>query len=201
MSWYDFDENAVVDCRCGWSGPASAGGIEIFSQCFSFECPECGRTLAVFSHPTIDETKRKAAEGNEKAKAELASTLKRETFLERAAASELKDPGELPDLKGDELVIEWDFDDPPEDHQDCWTVLRHDGKEFWREVAYYEGIDRFREVASILREKYGTRLVELRPTSKSDTYLCGDDLYAGDTIKRINENLRRLHEEGRDSTS
>jgi len=185
MSWYDFDENQVVECRCGWRGPVSAGGIEICSQCFAFECPQCGKTLAVFSPPTIDETKKKAAEGNKKAQGELASALRRESFIERATASELDSADQLPDLDGDEIVIEWDFEDRQDPNGDNWTVLRHEGREIWREIAYYEGVDRYFEVAEILREKYGPRFADLEPTQASHLYLYGDDLRAASDIDRF----------------
>lgn len=188
-SWYDFDENAEVSCRCGWTGPTAAGGIEVFSECFSYECPECGRTLAVFSPPTIEETKPKAAEGNEKARGELASALRRERFLEKASNSELKTGSQLPELTGEEILIEWDFDDPPEDRENCWTVLRHNRVEIWREIAYYEGRDRYFEIAGILREKYGHRLIDLRPTEASYLYLFGDDLNASSEIDAFRRRL------------
>jgi hypothetical protein len=190
MSWYDFDENQIVECRCGWRGPVSAGGIEIYSQCFAFECPQCGKTLAVFSPPTIDETKKKAAEGNKKAQGDLASALRRESFMQRATASELESADQLPDLEGDEIVIEWDFEDRKDPNGDNWTVLRHEGREIWREIAYYEGLDRYSDVATILIEKYGDRLVGFPATKASRLYLYGDDI-RNDPVTPINERLAR----------
>lgn len=190
MGWYEFDETKVVECLCGWSGTAVSGSIEFFDECFAYECPQCGRTLAVFPHLSIEETKRRAAEGNEKAKLELPGALRREAFLKRAAASELRTPEQLPDLDGDELIIEWDFDDgKPGDHE-SWTVLRHEGQEIWREVAYFEGLDRYREVASILIEKYGNRLVGFPSTKASAYYLHGDEIY-DNPVKSINERLAK----------
>lgn len=72
MGWYEFDENAVMECRyCDWSGPATSGGIGVFKDCFGYECPRCGKSLAVFPLVSVEETERKAAEGNAKALAEL----------------------------------------------------------------------------------------------------------------------------------
>lgn len=189
MSWYEFDEQAIVECRCGWSGPTSSGGIEIFSECFAYECPTCGRTLAVFAPPTIEETKQKAAAGNEKAKGELASALRRKAFLERAKSLELKGTGQLPDLDGEEIILLWDFDDGKPGDRESWTVLRHGEREIWREIAYFEGKERYFEVASILCQKYGKNLKDLRPTQDSYLYLYGDDLRASSEIDSFRRNL------------
>jgi hypothetical protein len=48
-------------------------------------------------------------------------------------------------------------------------VLRHGDREIWREPAYYESYQRFAEVYEILRERYGPRLAEVRPTPASGT--------------------------------
>lgn len=128
LGWYEFDEEAEMVCpRCGWKGNADAADLEIGSVSFHYECPKCSKALAVFSHVSEDETKRKAAEGNEKAKRDLPGALQRESFLERAQKSELDSPDQLPDLKGNEIVIEWDFEDHEKTGEDSWTVLRHDG--------------------------------------------------------------------------
>ncbi len=195
MGWYEFDENEVVSCKCGWSGPASAGGIEFFGECFSYECPECGRTLAVFSYPLIEETKRKAAEGNEKAQGELQAALGRESFMERAKASELERPDQLPDLDGDGIIIEWDFEDREKQGGDCWTVLRHNGREIWREVAYYEGGSRYHAVATILIERYGTRLAGFPATEASKLYLYGDD-WRSDPVGEVSGRIERNRKTG-----
>ncbi len=71
MGWYEFDENAVKTCRCGWTGATASGDLEITDLVFHWDCPDCGKALAVFSHIPVEVTKRKAAEGNPKAIEEL----------------------------------------------------------------------------------------------------------------------------------
>jgi hypothetical protein len=71
------------------------------------------------------------------------------------------------------------------------TVLRIDGHEIWREIVYYEGKRRYFEVAAILRQKYGERLRDLRPTEASYTYLFGDDLSASSEIDSFRRRLDR----------
>ena len=68
-------------------------------------------------------------------------------------------------------------------------MLRHGGQEIWRELAFFEGYERFAVVFEILRERYGSRLTEVRPTSASELYLYGDKLSAPATIERLNASL------------
>jgi hypothetical protein len=100
----------------------------------------------------------------------------------------LMEPRQLPDLAGSEIRIDWDFEESDDEH---WTVLRHDGAEIWRELAYYEGYPRFAEVFEILRQRYGARLTEVRPTQPSRSWLFGDKLSSPHIIKDLNASLRQ----------
>ncbi len=68
-------------------------------------------------------------------------------------------------------------------------MLRHGDREIWRELAYYEGYQRFAAVFELLRERYGSRLAEVRPTPASEVYLYGDKLSAPQTIDGLNASL------------
>lgn len=59
----------------------------------------------------------------------------------------------------------------------------------WREPALYEGYKRFDEVAQILKAKYRERLRDLVPTSKSELYLYGDDLFASSFVEEVRTKL------------
>lgn len=122
--------------------------------------------------PTFEDVERAAAAGDPKALGELDSALERRAFLERAEDSHPA-ADELPELEGDRLAFEWDFEDR-EPGGDCMTVIRLDGRELWREVAYYEGADRFDEVKALLKDRYGARFASLIPTRASELYLYGD---------------------------
>jgi len=149
--------------------------------------------LLVVPYPTHAETREAAANGNEAAKENLKIVEEREAFFARAEEHSLTRPSQLPDLEGDDLVIEWDFKDEEKSvGGDHWTVLRHEGKAIWREVAFYEGINRFESVLWILREKYGNRMAELRPAEASFTYLLGDDLRASGRVDSLNAELATL---------
>lgn len=200
LKWYDYDRDQVVECGCGWSGRAR-DFEDYFREVLDVTCPECDTMLLIVAYPTHDETRAAAAAGNEEAIATLPQVESREEFLADAAASELKEPDELPDIEGDDIVIDWDFDGSEKEREMLWTVLRHNGREIWRERAYWEGIYRFEKVLWTLREKYGSRLAELRPTEPSWMYLLGDYLWAADKVKSLNSELQDYRVPVRDPES
>ncbi|MEJ7783762.1 MAG: hypothetical protein WKF96_03090 [Solirubrobacteraceae bacterium] len=167
-AFYEFNDDTSITCPgCGWQGFARDCSKEYFSELFDESCPRCDQMVAIVAYPTHEETRRAAAAGNERAIAELANVERREAFWEKAEASELKDPSQLPKIGGDRFELLWDKDG---DH----TVVRHGEREIWREVAYWEGGDRFAEVFTLLRRRYGWRLDRLVPTQRSLLWLGGD---------------------------
>jgi tetratricopeptide (TPR) repeat protein len=186
LKYWDYDCDAGLTCpSCAWSG-RGADNENYFERLLDVRCPQCERLLLLVAFPTIEETRAAAAAGNTRAQAELPNVDARQTFLDRAQELELKDLGQLPSLEGDRLVIAWDFEQRGEER---WTVLRHDAQEVWRELAYYEGYERFAAVFELLRQRYGSRLAALRPTPASELYLYGDNISAPQTIKRLNASL------------
>ena len=188
LNYWDYDGDSGLTCpSCGWSG--RGGGHErYFEELLDVRCPQCNRMLLIVSFPTIEETRSAAATGNPRAQAELPSVDAREERLKRADELELKAADQLPDLQGDALRIDWDLEETADEH---WTVLRHDGQEIWRELAYWEGYERFAQVFELLHERYGSRLAEVRPTAASKLYLYGDKLSAPGTIEALNASLKR----------
>jgi tetratricopeptide (TPR) repeat protein len=186
MTYWDYDPEARLICpQCGWTG--RGGDHERrFTELLDVRCPRCERMLLIVSHPTIGETRAAAAAGNRRAQADLADVGRREAYLTRAEGLQLTDPNQLPDLPGDRIVIDWDFE---KRDGECWTVLRHDGIEILREPACYEGHRRFAAVFELLRKRYGSRLAAVRPTPSSKMYLNGDTLSAPGTIDRLNASL------------
>lgn len=199
-SAYEFDrETAMLDCACGWRGPASEASIELFDALYEVECPRCYARLVVVGLPTHDEVRRAAAAGNEEAQRDLRGVEKVEARWAAAETLALNDVGQLPDLEEPEIVIAWDQEEADGEQ---YTVLRHGERVLWRELAYWEGIDRFREVAALLQKKYGSRLRGLKPTARSEMYLGGDKLWAFEVVDEINERLRpgRGLEDGQESS-
>jgi len=113
-----------------------------------------------------------------------------EAQKERAArrhSTLLRSADQLPDVDDEEVTVVWDFE---EADGDSWTILRTGELQIWREAAFWEGIGRLQQVAAILAEKYGSRLVEIRPTERSKLYLRGDRWDADELLETINESLR-----------
>jgi hypothetical protein len=187
LRFWEYDRHAVLTCPgCAWTG-CGADNEETFSELLDVRCPKCDRMLLIVAYATADETRAAAAAGNERAVAALQSIDEQESRVRRAESRELKEASQLPDLIGVEVRIEWDFE---ERGGEKWTVLRHEGSEIWRELAFWEGYERFAEVFKLVRERYGARLVEVRPTVASELYLYGDRLSAPKRIKELNESLR-----------
>lgn len=186
-SAYEFDrETATLDCACGWHGPASDASIELFDALYELECPRCDARLAVVGLPTHDQVREAAAAGNESAKRDLVDVERIEARRARASRLALADIEVLPDLDGAELIIHWDQEEVDDEQ---YTVLLHGDRVLWRELAFWEGLTRYKEVVALLELKYGTRLRGVIPTQRSETYLGGDTLYAFDVVDRINARL------------
>ena len=167
-SYYAVDLNDTIECSCGWRGRISAA-MEVYDG----RCEECNRMLLIVTYPTFEETKEAAAAGDPRALKDLRTALATERYRERFEALRLRSPAELPDLDGEAFAFAWDFEDDKADDA-LWTVIRLGEREVWREPALWEGHERFAEVKSILKERYGERFRSLTPTAASEHYLLGD---------------------------
>ena len=187
LGFWDYDPDDPLDCpSCGWSG--RRGNIaEQHRDLLDFCCPRCDKMLLIVPFPTVDETRAAAAAGNPRALAELSNLEAAEARAMHAHSLELREPAQLPELIGEQLVIDWDFDDRDNEK---WTILRHGEREIWCELAYWEGYTRFAEVFEILHTRYGTQLTDVRPTRASELYLYGDRLTAPEKIIELNASLR-----------
>jgi hypothetical protein len=176
--YYDGWENRFFVCPgCAWVGygkDTRTGGQ--FRDLFERDCPECPRTIFTVTYPTVRDCKGNLEKMTDTDRMQLEA---RERFLEAAAAAELLAPEQLPELPGDEIVLAWD-----RDYEQRETVIRHGPIVVWREVSYYEGYERFREVLRILARRYGTRLLDLIPTVRSMNSLFGDRMSAPDIVDR-----------------
>jgi hypothetical protein len=187
---YNQNRDTPLTCAaCGWTGYGS-DHEHVHGNLLDVSCPECGTTILIVPFPTLEQTQVAADAGNTGAQEELprmeARQIEHQSFLRRATPQELRDATELPDLDGDRLVIDWDFEETGEER---WTVLRHGIHELWREVAYFEGYGRFEDVFNILRTRYGSRLAEVRPTPGSELYLYGDKPSSQQVIADLNASL------------
>lgn len=99
-------------------------------------------------------------------------------------ARRLREPSQLPDISGDEIIIHWDFDGSN-------ILLCHGQQVLWKEPSYFECYDRYLEVGQILLKKYGSRLKDFVPTEASKYHLFGDTTRACLEVDYFRENLRR----------
>lgn len=184
-TYWDYDPADPVSCpRCPWSGVTGPDDTMSF---LDVRCPACDGPILKLSWPSAEETRAAAVAGNERARRELRVVEERARRQEAAARVELRDPSQLPPVDGARIELLWDFVEVDGEH---WTVLRHGDRELFRELAYWEGIERFKEVVAILRRAYGPRLRAVTPTPESEMYLYGDRLGAPRTVEGLNEGLR-----------
>jgi hypothetical protein len=183
FSYFDAWRHEALVCDCGWSGPLGPDQVEPYETLMEFCCPECDTALAIVTYPTDEEM---LANLGKLSKSERAGVLKRHQFIEEAGRLALQSPEQLPDLEGDTLELLWDF--VTEDGT-RYTVIRHAATVVWRELAIWQGIERFEEIAAMLKARYGERLHDLIPTEASELYLYGDKLSGPDRVERIRETL------------
>ncbi|UJA20939.1 hypothetical protein HJD18_12440 [Thermoleophilia bacterium SCSIO 60948] len=192
ISYYAFDRSAPLECPCGWTGSAE-GNVEYHTELMDVRCPECDRMLAIIGFPTLAQTEAAAKAGSNAAMRDMPTVEAIRGRLRLARKRKLVRPSQLPALRRKrEVRVTWDF---VERFGNEWTVLRCGRRTLWREIAFFEGIDRFEKVFEILRERYGERLVEVRPTPASELYLYGDRTSAPDIVERLNRSLGATEEE------
>jgi hypothetical protein len=83
----------------------------------------------------------------------------------------LTGPWQLPALEDVKLVLTWD-------QIEADSIILHGDRVIWREKTGWEVYERFEEIAAILKQKYGRRLVDLVPTPRSLYALYGDSTRA-----------------------
>lgn len=185
-TYWDLDQSAPITCPRGdHTGVPEIGDTDAF---LDVRCAACDGPITKLSWPTIDETRAAAAAGNGRAIEALPSAEQTAVRRERAARLELSDPSQLPSIADERVEITWD---QVEQDDEQWTVLRHGDRELFRELAYWEGIDRFVEVVEILTRAYGPRLRAVVPARGSEMYLYGDRLGAPGTVDALNAELGR----------
>lgn len=60
-----------ITCACGWRGDSRAMAMELHEEVTDYACPDCECTLLIVSHPSMDQVRRAAAEGNPEARQQL----------------------------------------------------------------------------------------------------------------------------------
>lgn len=172
-NYYDNWQNEGFDCpKCKWHGPGSALVLGDYNwESAERLCPVCEELITVVLHPTIAEARANWNKVSEWDRKNIEAAEAREAEFERR---KLRGPSQLPDIAEPSFVHHWDFADDGSRRE---TLIKHGGTVIFSEPAFYEGYERFIEVAEILHNRYGTALRDLIPTAASKLYLYGD--YSG----------------------
>ena len=149
-------------------------------------CPKCCGRLFTVLGANFKDTEEAAAEGNEEAIRQLAWMKEKQKWqkarIELFAREHLGSIDQLPDLPGESLEFTWDIGDAD---GDTYQIIRagSEGTEIWREIAFWDNTDRFKEVRNLLKEKYGKRFKCLNFTDGSLEWLCGDNIRHLDQLR------------------
>jgi len=175
LGYYEIDLDDEWWCECG-ARFRVGDEMEPYDALYDVHCPGCGRMVLVVSYPTPEQTRRAAAAGNPRALADLGDANRIERRWQRIEELELKSAGQLPALAGDPVALELDLVTAPDrDIEDeHWFVITHEGREIWRELARYEGVDRFAALRRLLRAAYAPRRVTIEVTRAAQQMLFGD---------------------------
>lgn len=175
LDYYDIDLDDEWWCECGTRFRVG-DGMEPYDCLYDVHCPGCERMVLVVAYPTPGQTRRAAAAGNPKALADLDDANAVERRWRRIEELELKSAEQLPPLDGDPIGLELDVVTAGGERvgEERWFSVTREGREIWRELAIYEGMDRFVALRELLREAYAPRRVTLEVTDAAQRMLCGD---------------------------
>ncbi len=191
-NYYDNWRTDQYDCQsCKWRGTGgelSQG--ELAQTYFELLCPVCEEYVTLVMLPTLEESRANWDRLPEDERKHVEAIERRQTNF---MARKLSEKSQLPDIETPSFVLHWDF---VKTGVDCETLIKHGDTIIFREPAFYEGYERFIEVAEILRARYGSALRDLIPTVNSGTYLDGDRLSASNIVddarKRIFSNVTEI---------
>ena len=178
FKWYSNWQQELLCCsRCGWVGNVSVRDLEDAGACgAAIQCPQCQRNIGEVLFPNLRDTQEAAAQGNEEARLQLPKLLEKleqaEIRVARFERTKIVSIEQLPEQTGGDLDFIWDF---VEMDGESYQVIRLRDVELWRELAFFENIDRFNQVKELLRQKYGSRFKSLTPSRDSLEWMCGDN--------------------------
>jgi hypothetical protein len=192
-TYYDNWREEEFDCpNCKWHGPGSALVLGDYKwESAERLCPVCEELITVVLHPTIEESRANWDKVSEWDRKNIEAAEARQADFERR---KLREPSQLPDIPEPSFVFHWDFADDGSRRE---TLIKHGDNVIFTEPAFYEGYERFIEVAQILRGRYGAALRDLIPTKASELYLYGDKSGSSATVAAAIEKIFRLDAEGR----
>lgn len=168
--YFDDWKTADFNCPCcRWTGKGGAlVGGEVFRDLKELDCPKCGGRITVLEFPTHEEMVANRYKLSDFDRHALDRRIKREADFQQKC---LRSASQLPEIVDSSIVLTWDFTD---DGKEATTLIKWGDKVIFSEPAFYEGFERFIEVAEVLRQRYGLLLVDLVPSPTSLRFLYGD---------------------------
>lgn len=171
-NYFEYSAASPLRCtECNWSGIAQDGVRDNHSDLFDVSCPKCEKMLLVVPYPTFDQIREAAQRDHPEAISMMPTIEKAELRRNEFDRSKLKSTDQLPELYGSELHFVWDSEDCGNDR---FISIICNKKTIWCEPEWWECWQRFNEVKTLLRQKYGDRACTLTPTERSLLYLYGD---------------------------
>ena len=164
--------------ECGWTGKVGFEDLDVGDVAAIIECPKCYSRLGVVLYPNLEDTEEAAAQGKTEAiqmlpefKARIEKNWK---LLDRFEQEKIRSADQLPELERRSLEFQWDL--VKGEDGEWYQSIRHRDSEVWRELAFFNNLNRFEETKELLKAKYGTRFKSLTPTQRSIEWLSGDNL-------------------------
>ena len=106
----------------------------------------------------------------------------------------LSSPADLPDIDGECIKIKYSLEEVQGSDHPVDIVLLHERAELWREISFFEDIERFVEIAKILVEKYGNWLADIIvDEKKAGTWLYGDKIDAPQLVNRVKKEISKKY--------
>ena len=171
--YYEFKQGIQKCIKCGWTGLGEETGVyEMFRDLYEASCPKCEEKIGIVEFPYLSEMKEnydKLGPGDK-----MAITLI-ENRTSKFEKEKLKSPDQLPDIDESFIILTWDTDSESGPGN---VLIKHGSRVIWKELEFYEGYWRFKEIGDILKKKYGDRIKDLVPTKRSEGDLYGDHLGA-----------------------
>lgn len=185
LCWYDNYDGVEIPCRhCRRPVLLRKGGGAWDSlQCdyVVHSCPACGSSAAHVYFPHQAEA---IAAGDKSIVHTFERRKARNIEFQRHC---LKGPEQLPNIEAGQFTLDWDTIE--QEGKESWTVIRLNREEIFREFAFWENGERYGQVASILKAKYGDRLKDLVPTYAGWRWLGGDSLYSLRAAQEARKNV------------
>ncbi len=180
-NFYNYRYTKYYCENCYWNGLGDElEVVDIESGLLDFACPNCERTIALISLPTI---KERFKYGSDKEKKEFQKLI---DFFEEWKKYRLESPGQLPDIEGEALIFE------VEERiykKSTFLYIMHKGKEIYKEPLLPGYWNRYLDIGKILREEYGKRMKDLLPPADK-SLLLGDYDAAQFIIQEFRDSLK-----------